>query len=291
MQKLASGNATLARFANYGAYSGESTKKPEQLFAVLMSFPGTGKSTFLESAGDMLRLDLDRAGTSSPADNIKAITVLKADDPAWGWDTVVSLVNDLCAMAKSNTPGRPKMVALDTVDSLVSLAVSHVLDLYQKKARASNTTVPESFHDLNGQAAWGKVYDSIILLIKNLRQAGYGVWLTSNLKEIFVKGTEDTQIRWDRSIPNGLWARIIGELDLVGVISVAEAHKIKKSPEGRVIGTTKEQQYILNFKEPENGDSRFGKYLKKRSSRAPASVTLPPLNGFQSFLDAYNTQE
>lgn len=290
VQTLSSGNPTTA--ARYGGYTGRVIKKPEELFCLVASFPGRGKSTFIESCPHALRIDFDHAGTSHPKP--LCVTVPKHDDRSWGFNEFIDLVDKLVEDAENNEPSRPKIIAIDTLDSLIGLTIGAVLELERDRVRKQNESsteqkeLPKSFHDLQGKRAWGMVYDSIAIQLDRLRLQGkYGVWLFSHFVENKVSLDENTtQIAYDLGM-GALWKRLNGDLDMVAVldeVSTTDMEKRIDPTSGKEVIRYKMERILACH--GSSVDLRYSKVLKARGV-VPHRTVLSKSNGWGDFVKRY----
>lgn len=296
-QTLSSGNPSTAQ--RYGGYTGRAIKKPEELFCLVASFPGRGKSTFIESCPYALRVDFDHAGTSHS--NPKSVTIPSHDNKSWGFNEFIDLVDKLVEDAKNNVPERPKIIAIDTLDSLIGLTISAVLELERERVRKKNESVsdhmelPKSFHDLQGKRAWGMVYDSIAIQLDRLRLQGkYGVWLFAHFVESKVPIDDNiSQIAYDLGM-GALWKRVSGDLDMVAVLEEVPTTDIEKRIDpvsGKEVTRFKTERVLACH--GSIVDPRYAKVLKARGA-VPHRTALSKSDGWGDFVKQYensvNTQ-
>lgn len=167
---LRTGKTLAQQYADLGAYDGYKPKPLDSLVILLAGDPGSGKSTLLESNPNLLRLDFDNAATSNP---LSRCATVPAFGKTVGMDFYRTVHARLLDDAKRQAPGRPSVIAIDTVDRLVSYLIEELEKQREK-----------SFYDMHGKEAWGMVYDRAIVFIEELHRAGYGVICTTHVGDI-----------------------------------------------------------------------------------------------------------
>lgn len=216
-QTIIGGNQLASLYAGFGASKTHTMKKPERLFILMPSWPGSGKSAWLQSCPTLARLDFDRSGSTNP--HQQGISLPKLMDAAGkpyfiDREWVQKVVNKFVEDAQFNRP-RPTTIGLDTVNALTDIVQASVLSEYQSEGMAVKT-----FGELDGRRAYPRVYDWIVQQVINpLLGAGYGIIATTHFteKEINLSG-DRTVTKWDMTLKDGLYSRIQGAVDMCMVM-------------------------------------------------------------------------
>lgn len=172
-QTLASGAPLAASYGKYGSTGSTWAPGLDRIFAMLVGYPGSGKTRLLESNPGALVLNFDLSRTK---DNVEAqvLPVLNRDGSAigpsgeaftWTWDALDTIRKNLISAKASNSP-RPTTIVFDGLRALMRIAESKWGTAY---------------------TAYGDIYDGITELALSLREAGYGVWLVSHVQPVKVK--------------------------------------------------------------------------------------------------------
>lgn len=280
-QNVSSINPVVARYAKYGAWQGPKVRTASEIFMMLLSTPGKGKSTFLESNPRLMRIDLDRAGSSHT--NPVCVTLPDPKDATWSWPSFVRIVDQLVDDASKKLADRPACVAIDTLDSLMALCIADIAP----EMLAANEGV-KYFSALDARKAYPPVYDRITQQLHRLRMAGYGVILCSHIHEARVPAADGSvATKWDLSLTDGLWARLNGQLDMVAVLDDVDSTETVKNEAGKAVGTRKvSYKALFCASGSPKAPREYGAYLKKRAS-APQEVMISKDTGWADFETAY----
>lgn len=286
-QRIAQLTGLAARYARFGATSEARPRSVGELFILLVSTPGKGKTTFLESCPYLLRFDLDRAGSSHPAP--KAVSLPHPSDATWSWRRMCEVVAALEDDARNMRPDRPVVVAFDTLDSMIDLAVRDLGPDIVKAIQpdvGSGTEVAGAFSLLDARRSWPLIYDKIVPILFRLRMAGYGLVLTSHLVETRLLLDNETTQKFDLSMSDGLWRRINGKLDLVMALSDVMVREKLKDKQGRTILGPPTLTKRLFLASDTDTPREFGTYLKRRGPLPiPTSIAIAGFDGWQQFAE------
>lgn len=291
-------STVASRYAKFSPSRGYNAKPFHKLFTLFVSLPKTGKSTFIESNPDLLRIDFDRAGTSNPQTACITVPSLQNEDgrtfvitKAWFDELVAQLVDD----AKNNRP-RPLTVCFDTVDALVSI----LCDDYAKASGVAN------FYMLDVKA-WGVIYNQIADYCTILIQHGYGLWLCSHIVNKKVEIGEASKMVLDLTMRDTLLARIRGLLDLIVAVEkgyefqtkeIPKIHPVSKEPlvvNGKAVidrVETIETPYVDLVVKQAKPKSEFDPDFSRlvgghRVGGLPDRIRLPRVGGWQKVSSIY----
>jgi len=262
------------------------------MYAMVLGFPGCGKSHFFESCDDALILNFDLTSTSNPEPS--AVTWPQFNDEgvpidgagstyALSWPKTMEIVDQLIKLAAENKP-RPQMVVFDSLSTMIPLICE-----WTPEGLPFSSTTGKTFQALDGKMAWGFVFTTITNTASKLRQAGYGVWFVGHTMREEKKDKQGNIVE-TKTVPtfsNGIWKRLAPQFELVATISKKKA-KQKETVSEKIPGRTKERTrtltkdvttYTLGFSITDLKD-----YYK---ARVYPEVELPPTGGWQVFRDAY----
>ena len=230
-QTTTAGAVASSNFGNWGTKGGTHLALPEHIAALVLSFPGAGKSHLFWTHPGALVLNFDGSGT---APDIKCQIYGVRDlqnrlvDPngqafEWSWERIEEIKKRLIEAAKKNEP-RPTTIVIDTITSLIRI-------------------VKKKFGD--NWEAFGDIYDNIAELILELRDAGYGVYVLGHLIKSMVRkqgeapdSTPFAEIA--PAHPAKLHARIFPHIEMVATIVVTTTTEIVDVPiSAEVNGVTK----------------------------------------------------
>lgn len=288
-----------SRYAAYNPSRGYQAKPWNKLFALFVSLPKTGKSTFIESCPDLLRFDLDRAGTSNPQTRCLTVPALQDSNGApivVTKDMIDKVIAQLVSDAKSNIQPRPKVVAFDTVDKLVEILCF---------ARAAQLNL-KSFWEAE-KSEWGTIYNWVADYCNLLIQHGYGVWLCSHIVNKHIQIGEAAKMQLDLTLRDTLFTRIRGALD--AIVAVESVDEIESIPIPKVHPTTGQpillangQQAIDRFEQKSTRhvelvfdqgkpagtfDPDFSRLVCNRIRGLPARIRLPRVDAWETVRSTY----
>lgn len=169
-QTLDAGESVLAKYERmFNARRGFEKKPFDKLLILLAGSRGVGKSTFVESSPNILRLDLDRAGTSNPVS--KCLNVPVAGQPPIDWEWTKNTIQTVIETEKTKpTPGL--MLCIDTVDMMMMQAIK----AWEKK---DGKPIAET----DSRRSYGWVYDQVAGLIHQIHMANIGCVLITHIEE------------------------------------------------------------------------------------------------------------
>lgn len=258
-----------------------------RLVTLCCAFKNNGKSFLVESCPDAFIINTDRKPVSySPQPDVYAPNaviwptmdngVMYAGEnktvPDVIWDTypgsppnaatVVSVIQNLLALARSNSP-RPSLVVIDTLGGLRLMIQGFVA------ARAGKATIS----DMDGRQGYGRVNSIIEGLINDLAGAGYGVWINCHLRHQEVPTMEgDRRLKavdkFEPDVPDGLWAVIDKRISLVVMLERSRAPA--KDAKGTTIVGKYTDRTVLTLNRGMNASSMMSQY-----GQLPDTLDLP----------------
>ena len=210
---------------------------PENMVAVVLGKPNSGKTSFLASCDEALIINLDGSSTPGvnqpramfwPGMNSEGELVIpdpaNPDDPDKGeavtltWELVKAMESYLHHLAKEGLP-RPRMIAIDSIARAIDLAQDYVVRYAQELSIAREPVT--HFNQLNGKAAWDVTYREVVDMIKRLKNSGYGVYLVVHLCDKTGNGTDGSMVTLtdQPSITNSVQGRIWPMCEMIAKFS------------------------------------------------------------------------
>lgn len=315
MTTLAAGTTLPQQYAALlGGFTGVAMPAdPACCIMVIAGESGSGKSSLLRSCPFSFIFNVD--GTSCDT-KVRGMvwpgvrsdgTPITADpraphDPEKGvplgrpldWQMILDKTKILIEMAQKDVPGRPKLVALDTLDVAVPMIEAHILNEWNTKYRRADEAMKTDFTDLHGQIAYPWRKNEIVQWISSLRAAGYGVCLCMHIgpKVIYEGNQAKKYLEAAWKLSDNLVYEIERLAEVIGVV------------EKNVVTTTTQQPVLINgapvidpvTKQPrityQKGEqvsvsltfesSSLNGLTKKRSGY-PSRIPLPRINGWDEF--------
>jgi hypothetical protein len=167
---------------------------------------GAGKSTFVGTDPNLLKIDLDRKGAAPPGHE-KCGRVPDQDFSGINWEWLCKVRDRLVDLAKKNTPDRPKMVVVDSAWELVGHAMGKVaLD----KGR--------EFHEIDPRTSYNHVNQQIVAWLWSLINAGYGVCLLAHIDTKTIRQGDNTLLVDSVGVPDSCWRSLSKMMNIVGVL-------------------------------------------------------------------------
>ena len=285
LHTLASG-APPKSFGSFGFTGGTKGARADKIFAMLVGYPGPGKSYFLSSNPGALILNFDCSRTKP---NVEAQVFPVPGDEGfmhgadgkkfkWTYDEFKKLQQKLVEASNNNLP-RPTTIVIDTLMSFQTVVESKF---------GSN------WNDL------GNVYDVILQDLLVFRDAGYGVWINSHFQKVKSKGKspsgEDiTVVEDDITHSPALHKRLFPLCEMVALLGVENETvtvDLMMELNGKQIkrGTTTKRvaKYIL-YPDLLPDDSKMNRPIIKRRVTLPERIELPSDKPWAAFEAIYNT--
>lgn len=220
----------------------------------LVGFPGSGKSSIIQSAQGNFIINTDlsvavhpdfAAGAGAemwpfidpsgiPIDGNGKVVQLT-------WEAIQNVIAMLKAIPRSD-PTRPISISIDTLDSLIPIVKEYLAKKYKK----------DSFVDL-GQSGWQYLSDEISGLYDDIRAAGFGAIFTGHLvmEKFTLDGTTNAQsLRWAfRGITPGINQKLIPRIDNVMLVESRKRDMMIPQPTGPA-KAGKVTEFVLNSTNP-----------------------------------------
>lgn len=283
----------------------------DQLFMILAGRSGEGKSALLQSCPGAYIINSDISSTTTsgrprarmwpginPDTGQPVEPSLEAPgDPRRGnpfrmsWAKILERKETLIQLATENVIGRPRLVALDTVDMSVDLIMQ---DMIANEGKAS-------WEDLYGPSAWPKLYKAVVDFATDLRRVGYGVILSLHLgdRTLHLQGNSKEYLRDVPLITDNFFNQIRRFAEIVACVEMENKQVpimvTKNSPDGKPLldankkpikvpsgKTTPRSEVYLSFV-----SEKMNNVAKKRAG-LPDRIFLPKDNPWGAFEDAYN---
>jgi hypothetical protein len=266
---------------------------------LVVGVPGSGKSAFLQSHPGAFIINTDNSSTTTPT--VRATIWPGIDDSgdlvdAGGmttevtWATVMKKVDVLFDLANQRKP-RPETVVMDSLGSLVPLAMDHITAKYNKA----------TWNDLDGRRSHPELYRTVLDPLLRLVNVGYGVGLTMHIVSEFMPIGDDRFV--ERMVPaigplgrqdtGSLWRNINPKLELCMAVTsewrdTLETHEmpgplLENGKRGRPVQTTKKirtRHHVLSVQ-----DENLDGIVKCRVNLPP--LELPLEDGWSTFFSAY----
>lgn len=253
---------------------------------MFLGFPGSGKSSLLQSAshGFIFNLDLSvavhpdfasgRGAELWPYIDERGIAIDGAGKTVTlNYELVQSIVDALGRIPPTD-PTRPRFIAFDTLDSLIILVKDWVAKHYQK----------EDFEEA-GMAGWRKLSDEIYALYTKVRRLGFGCFFTAHLNtEKVSTGGENAAVALRlafRSVTPSINQKLIPQMDHIFLVEAATTTKTT-TVNGKAVAA-KATTYILNSEKPH----RLLADTLKCKAPIPPRLELPELDTFAVIEQAY----
>lgn len=314
MTTLDTGQSLDQKYKNRLGTTGQACIPPPTQTSMLIIGPSNeGKSCFLQSCPDAFIINSDASSTTNPDVKAHIWPAVGSEDGrlydypggpeiTLTWAAILERIELLCDMARDKWEKRPKLVAIDTIDTCIRLAREHVLThAHELGLVAENRPAPRSWNDMNGKAAWDVAYTQITDIHHKLRSHGYGVIYTLHLvKEKIIQLTED-QAATQRNVPrvtDNFWGRLYPEFEVIAVIQKQKLQERREVPQYKdpvtkeplmdaktgkqkvKVQTVTRDAYCLSFNE--------SNLIKKRRRALSNTIPLSPTDGWSDYAKAYD---
>lgn len=268
-QKLSAGKTLDERYVSaLGAFRGVMAVDPSCSFILAAGRTGSGKSSFFHSCPYAYVINIDCSSTPSRAramiwpgvrsDGLPVEIDPSSSEPTnpetgkpvtLSWNLIDEKRKLLIELAQADVPGRPRLVVIDTIDTLVPLLEQHMVDEW-------NETYPhnmkEDFGELGQGQQYGQLEDKLTEFIHSLRASGYGVAAVCHLgdKSFWAKNGNERNRVFLQSVPkirDNIWNTLISRAEIVAEFRLEDrpiiikkkvrtsTGQIKKGPDGKPI--------------------------------------------------------
>ena len=269
-----------AVYNQMGVSIGLSIPEPDGIVLMLLSFSGAGKSTFCRSVPNSLTVGFQKNSGGSVPGARGAHMELNT----WAaWD---KLYNQLL----HDAPSRPfRVICIDTIDEWAEICSTPVIDKWNMVARAPVTDLGDV-----GQKGKGFGERSRLMLdhVVRLANAGYGVYLTGHLMEREVTVGRDT-----KTVVRPFMSNTTYKLLQIVTFVKAELSVSTVTHKAKVVTSTVPGAAPLSIMEklakPERDyrlslhSNAIGDEVKIRLSHLPEYISVPRINGYDAFADAF----
>ena len=277
-------------------FSGQRMQYPlNSMFGMVVGEQNTGKSYLFQSNPDAFIFNLDLSSTVIPecvatiwpgvSEEGRPIDI-NGSQIKLTWDKVLEKKKQLVQLAVADQP-RPKSVVFDTITPMARML----------KPWVAKQMGRERFDQLHGPAAYDKLFEEILGIAFELRQAGYGVWFIAHLSKEFVQVSEDSSAKQSELILNlsqGMNRRRTPAVEMIAPICcdvvtemVPRTKTIKLSN-----GTTKEQTVhdtVTSYKRKiAFSDPRFAGLIRTRTVNRMSDIPLDGTSPWSAFETAFN---
>ena len=271
VQTLAAGESLqqqmTGKYQLIGVKGQELLKPLNRAFCQVIGRYAAGKSRLVQTNAKAIVINADESPTTT--DSVQAeIWPLVGPDGTTDADgapllltfpLVLSVVDKLLTARRSRLSGVPEMVIFDSLPSLVQLAVEYatwklINDANRRRSGDGTVTAPEippeqithfDLRSLYGGTVYDTAYGEVMRMINNLRHAGFGVTVVTQLEHKVVKigtnlktGENIEAERFVLGVTDALLTRMWRYLDLSVIIErrVEISTREVKHPGQRVKG-------------------------------------------------------
>jgi len=294
-QTLASGDTFMSQYGSFGIANERLWVMPSRMKAILIGEFNTGKTTFLGSNPAALIWNLDLSSTPVPSIGAPGLAAqmwpgISPDGKPIGFDhkpftfdhdSMVAMKDRLLDAAAKNQP-RPEMIVIDSLTEWLNYLRAATLKHFKK----------DTWDEGRGDAMWEWLYQQINLFLTELRNAGYGVWVSAHISsELVTQGDSTKKVRWSLNAPPGFFKRFYGTFEMAlqmekSVRPVTEKKTRRATVNGATLefvedSTTYQTIFTLRGEDPERAA-----LLKRRVCFNPI-LELPPTEAWKSFESVY----
>ena len=300
-QTLAVGQEKLQEYESIGFQGRDMIPPPEGLCALILGMSNSGKSYFLQSCQNTFVFNLDLSSTVYPGCPANIWPGLdeggRPIDPVHGiitldWPRILEKKATLLSMAADQWPKRPRTVAIDSTNSALRLVVPYVCENAPSLGLGSAVV---NLKQIAHGGGWDACYTQIINLVTDLRNAGYGVYLTLHLVNKIIQ-TEDqpTKEFIDVTITDNFWSRLFPIFELIGAVfsrrEVISTPIPRTTPDGKPLPPTYDKQvvkkrYLIVDPGPQT-DTTLHRLVKPRIAM-PGEIELPAKDPWGTFTKTY----
>lgn len=315
-QALSAGSTLEQRYlSELGGFSGVMSVDPTSALMLLAGRTGSGKSSFLQSCPSAYIINADCSSTPSRAraliwpgirrDGRPVEIDPNSSDPSnpengvpisIDWATILKKKELLIRLAEEDVPGRPQIVALDTVDTASRMVEEWMVAQWNEEHPSNQKT---DFGEIGQGQQYREMENHILNFALDLRRVGYGVALVFHLGDRSYYVERQRQI--DRNVPrvrDQLWNAVIGVAEVVlqfDMTDEAYTKKVKlRNPDGsfkmkdgkpitKPITVTRRVCFVRDTPSAEN--PRINADIKSRWRHLPSVIRLDDRNPWATYED------
>jgi hypothetical protein len=294
-QTLAAGTPTTEQYGNFGTTGFTEVAGPASNLAMIVGEAGSGKTSLYRDCPGALILNFDLHSVPKPAPDaappLAAVwpvvnhegRILGTDgkEMRLTWDAVEKLKTRLLLAARNDQP-RPRLIVIDTLYPTIKLKK----DLYAHEYFSGEAG--KGFDDIPGgnitRTAYGRIYDSFVPFLMDLRTAGYGVHILAHLMTFLVPVSEDGESKKPmvrHNVPDKIYERFFPMLEFLAAVELKKVSINEKVGGKMKYGVRHEwRRQLVNLSEKlsEMARSRVG---------LPDRIDLPASGAWKVFEDAY----
>lgn len=277
-------------------FSGQRMQYPlNSMFGMVVGEQNTGKSYLFQSNPDAFIINLDLSSTVIPE---CVATIWPGIDPEGrpidvngshlklDWDQVLAKKKQLIDMA-ARKMDRPKCVVFDTITPMTRMLKPWVAKQMQK----------DRFDQLHGPAAYDKLFEEVLQVAFDLRQAGYGVWFIAHLARESVTVGEDAPAKRNELILNlspGMNKRLTPAVEMIApvccdvVSEMVPRTKTIKMSNGKEVERTMHDSVTSLKRKIAFSDPRFAGLIRTRTVNRMSDIPLDGTSPWSQFETAFN---
>lgn len=294
-QTLASGKTIADQYGSFGVAKFNEVTSPAYHFGMYVGEAGVGKTSLYREHAGALIFNFDLHSTPKPSPdapppacqvfpvvnergiplgpNMKPISVT--------WSIFEDAMDRLLAAASKGNP-RPQTIVFDTMQPTVLMKKTHYAIQKLGKPDAVFEDFPGGKPTLT---AYGRVYDSYIPMIMDLKSAGFGVHLIAHIMTKDITNDEGQVVRTEVShnIPDKVFGRFFALLEFLACIEVHMVLPVIGNQKGGQPIFARERvakHYLINLSE------KLHELTRSRVA-LPAKLELPAIGAWQIFEQAY----
>ena len=284
-----------SEYGQFGVVGHNEVTGPAHHFGAYVGEAGVGKTSLYREHAGALILNFDLHSTPKPTATAspplcQVFPVIDAEGRTLGMDKkpikggcTWQMFEDLMALlihaAHADQP-RPQTIVIDTLAATLPLKKKRQAEIELKRDNAEWTDIPGGNPT---KSAYGRMYDSYVPMVMNLRQAGYGVHILAHIVTslIPINDDGDTRTVTSHNIPDKIFGRLFPFLEFLGCLEFVNEFEALKDTKGNLVfGKKIPKHYLVNLSDKLASDTRSRVALPER-------IELPPTNAWQAYEAAY----
>jgi len=283
-QALVSGERIAEEYGKWGISHLTHVAPPTSLFGVIVGPYGSGKTSLFSSLKGCLIINCDlhsspKARADSPPCEAQFFPALDKKGIPIGpdgaplrltWEIIENLKDKIVAAVKAGNP-HPRTIVLDSLLPSISLKQPWVAN---QMGHGSWDNIPEG---KPGLKAWGKIYDSYIPWIMDLRYSGIGVYITTQFVHKQVAFGNEVREDIGVAMPDKLWERLQPYVEFLAAVEYTS--ELTRDDKGKPTGTRK-RRYLVNH------SAKLSELVRSRVA-LPDKIELPDTDAWAVFEKAY----